>query len=316
MRARPPVLDEHLTDLLRDAYGLPGARLEFLPIGADINAAKYRVVTPAQAQYFLKLKRGIFTEISVALPQFLHEQGIRQVIPPLKTRDGQLWMTLEDYTCILYPYVEGSNGFDLELSDLEWNELGSSLRRIHALNLPPALQELIPTESWSAHDRDLVRGFQAQVETDSYADPIAAQMAEFMRLHRDEIRTMLERADSLATDFRSLPLDCQGRQDFGSLGVVCHTDLHAWNVLHSSSGLYIIDWDAPLLAPRERDLMFFGGGVGGIWNTPREEALFYQGYGRVDIDLTALTYYRYERILVDVAEYCGQLRDPKGLRAL
>jgi spectinomycin phosphotransferase len=89
--------------------------------------------------------------------------------------------------------------------------------------------------------------------------------------------------------------------------LLCHTDLHAWNVLHSSSGLYIIDWDAPLLAPRERDLMFFGGGVGGIWNTRREEALFYQGYGRVDIDLTALTYYRYERILADVAEYCGQL---------
>ena len=160
------------------------------------------------------------------------------------------------------------------------------------------------------------------MERGSYADPIAAQMAAFMRLHRDEIRLMLERAESLATDFRGQATDfrslaCPGwqaRGDFGSLGkqVLCHTDLHAWNVLHSPAGLYIIDWDEPILAPRERDLMFIGGGVGGIWNTRREEALFYQGYGKVDIDLAVLAYYRFERILVDVAEYCGQLLNTRA----
>ena len=150
MREKPPLPEEAILNLLRDAYDLPGARVEFLPVGADIHAAKYRVVTPAGVAYFLKLKSGNFAEICVALPQFLHEQGIRQVIPPLKTKDGQLWTSMEDYTCILYPYVDGRNGFDLQLSDLEWIELGSSLRRIHDLSLPPALRELIPS-------RELVR---------------------------------------------------------------------------------------------------------------------------------------------------------------
>ena len=54
-------------------------------------------------------------------------------------------------------------------------------------------------------------------------------------------------------------------------------------------------------------LMFIGGGVGGIWNTPREETLFYKGYGGKDISLTALTYYRYERIVEDVAEFSQQI---------
>jgi spectinomycin phosphotransferase len=102
------------------------------------------------------------------------------------------------------------------------------------------------------------------------------------------------------------------RGELGGLGVLEQEwvlcDLHAWNILHGSpGGLQIIDWDDPILAPKERDLMFIGGGVGGIWNTPGEEALFYQGYGAPDLNLTALAYYRFERILVDVVEYSQQL---------
>jgi spectinomycin phosphotransferase len=53
--------------------------------------------------------------------------------------------------------------------------------------------------------------------------------------------------------------------------------------------------------------MFIGGGMGGIWNTAREEALFYQGYGKRDINQAALAYYRYERLVSDMAEFCQQI---------
>jgi spectinomycin phosphotransferase len=71
--------------------------------------------------------------------------------------------------------------------------------------------------------------------------------------------------------------------------------------------LAIVDWDEPILAPKERDLMFIGGGVGGIWNSDQETRWFYQGYGQTEIDLAALCYYRYERILVDIAERAEQI---------
>lgn len=69
----------------------------------------------------------------------------------------------------------------------------------------------------------------------------------------------------------------------------------------------IVSWDAPLLAPKERDLMFIGGGIDDIWKSKREEADFYEGYGETKIDLTALAYYRYERIIEDLAAYAEQL---------
>ena len=90
---------------------------------------------------------------------------------------------------------------------------------------------------------------------------------------------------------------------------MCHADLHAGNLLIDECGaLYIVDWDTAILACKERDLMFPGGGLGGGWRTAEEEEIpFYQGYGQTQVDPFALAYYRYERIIQDVEIYCEQL---------
>jgi spectinomycin phosphotransferase len=58
--------------------------------------------------------------------------------------------------------------------------------------------------------------------------------------------------------------------------------------------------------------MFFGGGVGGIWNTAQETEWFYNGYGRTEIDLVALSYFRYERIVVDIADRAERIFGLQG----
>src|SRR5262249_15494286 len=68
-----------------------------------------------------------------------------------------------------------------------------------------------------------------------------------------------------------------------------------------------VDWDNPLLAPRERDLMYIGGGIVGTWTTPREQALFYAGYGPVEVNATALAYYRFNHVVVDMALFGADL---------
>ena len=126
----------------------------------------------------------------------------------------------------------------------------------------------------------------------------AVKLAEFMRSRRKEIAQLIERAEELARELSSRPPEL----------VLCHTDIHGGNILISNHDeLYIVDWDNPLLAPRERDLMFIGGGIDDIWKSQQDEAMFYRGYGKTDVNLKALAYYRYERIIEDLAVICELL---------
>ncbi len=305
MLEKPPLSDERMAAMLWEAYGLRSASLEFLPLGADANTAVFRVLDVRAIPWFLKLRAGIFDETSVLIPDLLHEHGIRPIIPPSKTTSGRLWAHLDEYTCILYPFIAGRDGFEQSLTDQQWPEFGAALRAIHAMPLPDDLRARIHVEDYSPCWRERVIEDQAQVEHSAYADPVAARLAAFMRDRRPEISRLVERADRLSRILRSKSPEC----------VLCHADIHAGNLLLAEDGaFYIVDWDNPILAPRERDLMFIGGGIGHIWNSPREEALFYQGYGAAELDLSALAYYRYERILEDIAAFCEQILGVQGGR--
>lgn len=314
MLTPPDIAADTITALLRDEYALRVRQVAFLPIGADANAAVFRVETDDATPYFLKLKRGDFDEIAVSIPAYLRTHGIPQVMAPLATTAGQLWASGHGFTWILYPYFEGENGFAQPLADAQWVALGQSLRAVHAMHassLPPDLASRVPREDYGPRWRDIVMYYDREVEARAYDnsdDPFAGRLSAFWLTRRDEIHAMVERAERLGQLLRQ-------RAGAADTFVLCHTDLHAGNILLSARDeleLAIVDWDAPIFAPRERDLMFIGGGIGGIWDTAREEALFYQGYGATDVDPVALSYYRYERIVEDLAAYGEQIFEAQG----
>jgi spectinomycin phosphotransferase len=272
-----------------------------MPLGADVNSAVYRATAGDQKTYFVKLRRGAFAEIGVTLPDFLHAQGIPQIIAPRPTLDGQLWAPLADFRLILYPFMPGRNGFELVLSAAQWADFGAALKRIHTLQLPEALARPIPCETYTPQFRESVRTFLERAKGESFTDRVAMKAAALLLEQETVIRHLLQRAEDLASLLQAQP------DEF----VLCHTDAHAGNILVDDEGaLYIVDWDAPLFAPKERDLMFIGGAQGYRGVTPQEEErLFYQGYGETQIDPAALVYYRYERIIQDIAAFCEQLLD-------
>jgi spectinomycin phosphotransferase len=308
MLIKPDLPDEKIVACLQEAYGLDVATISFLPIGADFKTAIYQVTAHKRAEYFLKLRSGEFLEASVSVPKYLADSGIKQVIPPIPTQAEQLWVKLDasnvSLSAILYPYVKGSNAAEAKLSKKQWAHFGTAIKKIHDAGIPSSITKNVPRETFSSKWRDTVRAFLIHIKDKICIDPIAAKTATFIKAKSVEILKTIERIEYLASSLQKQALSY----------VLCHADLHGWNLLIDKKGeLYIVDWDTLIFAPKERDLMFMGAG---IWDSglipDEEEALFYQGYGPVAVNQDAISYYRGERIIQDICEYCEYIFLSKG----
>ena len=299
MREAPDVHGRDILERLETDYGLSATEIVFLPIGADLGSASFRVMEHGGDQYFLKLRRGRFHPGAVTIPHWLAGRGMKPIIPPIATRTtGALWTPLGTFTLILYPFVTGKSGWEVELSPRNWQDLGMGMSTLHGAALTPEMALDIPRETYSAVWRDRVAAFLEAVPRQTFEDPVARALAERIQERRAVIEHIVRRAEELGEILARQPPDA----------CLCHGDLHAGNVLIDETGrLFIVDWDTLILAPKERDLMFIGGGVGGAWNREDEAEWFHEGYGRCDIHRPALAYYRCERIVQDIAEICDAL---------
>lgn len=296
MLEEPDVRHNVITGSVQVSYGLEASELTFLPLGVDVNTAVYRLVSTDGRVYFLKLRKGTFSEIIVSLPAYLSTHGMRQIIAPLPSRSGQLWAAMGAYKMILYPFIEGQDAYTAKLNESLWIEFGAAVKHLHSTQLPPRLLHQVPREDFDPRGRNRVKGFQAHIETHAFTDPTAIQLAGFMRQKESQITLLVARAERLASELQARQLEF----------VLCHSDLHAGNLHLTPAGeLYIVDWDNPVMAPREHDLMHIGASA--RWNSKRIKSLFYRGYGAAQMDGMALAYYRCERVVQDIAEFCSMI---------
>lgn len=293
-----PPSDQCIIDCLKSYYGIDVVTLTFLPLGADMDASVYKAETRGQESYFVKLKRGHDHDISTAIMELLLYAKVQQIISPIKTIQGQSTQRRDNFTLIVYPFVEGQDGFSHSLTDEQWLILGKTLRQIHEIDVPSSIQHCIRHETYSPQWRESVRSLYPYLEVEPTGDEIAVKLLCFMKKNKVTIHRLVDRAGQLGKKLHNE----------STKFVLCHSDIHGGNILiDKNNNPYIVDWDAPIMAPKERDLMFIGGGVGNVWNKPLEETLFYKGYGKTEINRTILAYYRHERIVEDMALYCQSI---------
>lgn len=289
--------DQRIIDCLKTDYGINVISLSLLPWGADINASVYKVEAH-DAIYFVKLKQGHEHELSAFLVKRLHAAGIVQIIPPINTTQDQPIQLIDGFTLVVYPFVEGDNGFKRNLTENQWVQLGKAMRQVHEMDIPLSIQNKIRRETYTSKWREAIRSLYPIIEGEPIGDESALKLFKFIKGNKSVIQNLVDTAEMLSHKIQ------EGSPPF----VLCHSDIHAGNVLiDNHEKFYIIDWDEPMMAPIERDLMFIGGGVGNVWNKSEEIDYFYQGYGKVEINQAILAYYRHERIVEDIAIYGQQL---------
>ena len=295
MREDPGLDMGTIAACLKDHYGLDVAAATYLPIGYDLNAAVYEIQAVDDTPYFLKIRFGPVFAPGLDVPRALIDRGVPNILAPLRTRSSTLWAPLvgyPGYTVVLYPFVPGENAMVAGMSAAQWREFGASLLAVHDSGLGEAFRDRIRVEDFALPSAALARQMLTVVETDAFDSPAATRFASFWREQGTRILAMLSRAEALGASLQAKPFDL----------VLCHADIHAANILVGDDGIFLIDWDGPMLAPRERDLLFVVGSTIARAVEPREEAWFFEGYGSVEIDPDALVYYRYERIIEDIGE--------------
>jgi spectinomycin phosphotransferase len=295
MREPPKLADTTIVATLHAHYAIAVTTLTFLPIGSDSASAVYRVQADDGTAYLLKARTGEgFSIPSLTIPHYLYNQGVPHLVAPLPTVTQALWVSLDEFALSLYPFIDGRTGTEAGLSERHWRALGTTLKRIHTSQLTPDLERIVQRESYIPSRRNVIGDLENAVARRGFSSSAERELARFWRARREEIHTLVERADALGRQLR------QASPPY----VLCHADLHTWNVLLDTAGqTWIVDWDETVLAPKERDLMFVVGGIGRDLVNPHETACFFEGYGDTTIDPLALVYYRYAWAVQDMGAY-------------
>jgi spectinomycin phosphotransferase len=284
MREPPRIADEDLRACLREQYKLSPATLEFFPAGRDYDAGLYRVENERGAAHALKVTSRPLYEPRCLVPRYLHDRGIITAVAPIPTCGGALWVRLSDWTAIVYPWIFGDSTLT-GMTNEHWRQVGSTFQRIHRVPVPPGGFASLRKEAFdpTEHVRR-VRAFETQHARAQGGGAAMHALRSSWAAHQPTINTVVTSLENLAAALRSRSLPC----------VLCHADLHARNLIRDRAGqVFVIDWDDVMLAPKERDFIFV--------RPPHADA-FFQGYGQVEIDWVASTYFLFERVVQDLLE--------------
>ena len=295
MREPLKLEEQAIVAALQTQYGLSVSSLSFLPLGSDSASAAYRVDADDAATYFLKVRTAEgFSVASLAVPHYLYGQGVTNIVAPLPAIAQTLWVSVDGFALSLYPFIHGGIGAHVGLTKQQWRTMGAMTKRIHASQLTPELLQIVRREAYVPSRRDVLTRVASAIAQRDLADPVQRELGAFWHSRQEEIRTLVDRADTLGRRLRQASLP----------PVLCHADLHTWNVLlDEAQRLWLVDWDETVLAPQERDLMFVVGGIGRDLVGPEETSCFFQGYGKTALDPQALVYYRYAWAVQDMGAY-------------
>ena len=231
----------------------------------------------------------------------------RQNQRPIINKNGRCKGETKDYVYVLFPYIDGVTPQTTPLSVSQQKELAELVGELHR------------------HSSDIPFDLSSIQET--YEIPCA----ELLNMPHGEIdgydllMRAIDKVHALAENVKA------AKPPF----VLCHTDIHGWNIMQSDK-LILIDWETIKLAPAELDLYTFWGDwyLGGskrvsYWDTflpiyrrihpeyvVREEILrFYQLRRRIeDINdsykqylYDDMTEYETRKVISDLERECASL---------
>lgn len=301
----PPLPDiATLRGALRSGYAIEVDAIQEIEAGADAAARTWRCTAFDGQQLFVKLRTSL-RPAAVVLPLALHDAGLPEPVPAVRTLDGSGWLDVGGWTAVVMPFIDAPTAMAVGLDRDGWRRLGAFAAGLHSASLSPDVRATLDVERFGGEAATRARSMDDQVDRLDAAelDREARAVRDGWLARRPRIRRLIGLSETLVARIRTRDLD-ELRGSF----VTCHADLHAANVLvPADGGIRVVDWDEAIVAPRERDLMFVRGSVVAGRVSDEEADAFEAGYGPYTVDRELLAHYRVDWALQDVAGFAWEV---------
>ncbi len=304
MRARPDGVDESsIGEALREGWDFDLAAATYAAVGG--GSYHWEVVDTHGGQAFVTVddlgqkawlgetRDEVFEELRCAFDTsaVLWEGGLDFVVAPIPARDGGTLRRLDArYSIALFPFIDGEAGIFGDYDDEGRRAVLELIGELHLATT--AAGSGVRTAGLGVPGRHHVESALRQVDDPWTGGPLSEPARDAVRDQRVELTELLALADRLSAE----------AQTRGGSWVVTHGEPHAGNVLRTSEGRVLVDWDTVAIAPPERDLWM-------LVDHDDLGDLYAQVTGR-PINGAALDFFRLAWDLGDLAEYLSVLRSP------
>jgi spectinomycin phosphotransferase/16S rRNA (guanine(1405)-N(7))-methyltransferase len=300
----PPanLADADLKEVIEQAWGITAASLEYRPVGfgshhwvATDNQGLRHFVTVDELRPESRIgdevsALGFHLRRALETATDLRAFGCSFVVAPITTRTATPLVQFDSCAVALYPFIEGrSFSFEDPFGEAERDQVLELVAALHSVPIasirPPSkdgfLVPWLDQLDGSMHHETPLNG------------PHSGVASQLLIENESEIMGLTNRYRTLVARYLNDP---------GPV-VITHGEIHLGNVMATSKGWVIVDWDTVLLAPAERDLWRLAQGVGSVLpaygdvtgTTPREWL----------VDLYAV---RWD--LSEIASFAAELRNP------
>jgi len=286
----------NIEETIDEHYGLNVSQLA--PQQGGWSSLAYKMIADNRS-YFLKIYEknrastpkwtALINEYVPVLIWLHHHSSLHGKIPvPLTTKDGRYQCANADGIFLLYDYIDGETIGSRSLTEDQAVQLSDMIAELHSYGEQIPVQTQHLKEDFSIpFVRQLQQLLRGQLST------VPSDVSEALSQYREPMNHLIGEIEKLSRDLPQRPLR----------NVLCHTDLHNWNLMQAEDRLILIDWEGLRLAPVEADFMF-------LVDQPYYD-IFLDVYRKRHPDFALkpdiLRFYQVRRRLEDIWEWIEQL---------
>lgn len=220
-----------------------------------------------------------------------------RIICPVLTKESKYMYEDETFIYLLFPYIEGYTLGKKKMSDVQVKEIAEILAELHkcGAEIPVSTDKI--KEDFSVPFCD---GLRKIIETLQQGP--SNKTKDILKQFEEKLLYNIDKIEKLSKKLSREPLSF----------VLCHTDVHGWNLMQSDR-LVLIDWEGMKLAPPEADLFAFIGNL--FWHNCSDEFLKIYESIRTDFKLNSevLEFYQIRRRIEDIEAFSQSLLYDKTL---